>query len=487
MKFSKIFLEKKVFSKYRIAALLSAIVLFLFVGFDFTGAANKNDNENTNANTNSNGNLNSNSNINTNINSNVNSAVPPADLAKKQAEIAKKKEQLNSVRNQINRFEQKSDLLDKKTETIEQIIQVLDSEISEMEASLQKTGAALAEITASVNQKQQEVSIKEFEIVERKKILKEYVRKLNLMDRKSFLEVLLEKPRLSEYFREMESIVAFESRIKEMLDGLNDKKTELVKERETLEEQQNEQTSLYAMQEDQRITLEQNRRDREELLAETQTEQYKLGNAIDKQQEIASRLSAELTSMQSLGEKIDFGQALSDAQDVANLTGVRTAFLLGVLRVESNMGNNVGGGRYKTDMNPAQWDRFKSICTSLGYDPDDKPVSRKPCYRDSSGNCGGWGGAMGPAQFMPSTWMGYKDQIAQINGHNPPDPWNLRDALTAMGLKLAKVPGVTDHNRTAEHKAASIYLAGGNWERFGWYGDRVLKYADQFDAKIKRE
>lgn len=465
-------------------SILMIVSLCYFGGYRTVGAANNNSNATGNANTNTN--VNANINLNTNgANTNVNSAIPPADLAKKQAEIAKKKEQLNSVRNQINRFEQKSDILDKKTDTIEGIIQVLDGEISEMESSLEKTGITLTEITASVNQKQQEVSVKEFEIIERKKILMEYVRKLNLMDKKSFLEVLIEKPQISEYFREMESIVAFESRIKEMLDGLKSKKTDLVKEKESLEDEQNEQASLYAMQEDQRVTLERNRRDRENLLAETQTEQFKLENAIGKQQEVANRLSAELTSMQSLGEKIDFGQALSDAQDVAKLTGVRTAFLLGVLRVESNMGNNVGGGRYRTDMNPAQWERFKSICASLGYDPDDKPVSRKPCYRDSSGNCGGWGGAMGPAQFMPSTWMGYKDQIAQINGHNPPDPWNLRDALTAMGLKLAKVPGVTDHSRTAEHKASSIYLAGGNWERFGWYGDRVLKYADQFDAKIK--
>lgn len=468
-------------SAWRLKISILAVLSFCyFMEYRTIEAANSNSNANANSNTNANANINSNTNS-----ANTNSAIPPADLAKKQAEIAKKKEQLNSVRNQINRFEQKSDILEKKTDTIENIIQVLDGEIAEMEGSLEKTGAALAEITASVNQKQQEVSVKEFEIIERKKILMEYVRKLNLMDKKSFLEVLIEKPQISEYFREMESIVAFESRIKEMLDGLKSKKTELVKEKENLEDEQNEQMSLYAMQEDQRVTLERNRRDRENLLAETQTEQFKLDNAITKQQEVANRLSAELTSMQSLGEKIDFGQALSDAQDVARLTGVRTAFLLGVLRVESNMGNNVGGGRYRTDMNPAQWDRFKSICASLGYDPDDKPVSRKPCYRDSSGNCSGWGGAMGPAQFMPSTWMGYKDQIAQINGHNPPDPWNLRDALTAMGLKLAKVPGVTDHNRTAEHKAASIYLAGGNWERFGWYGDRVLKYADQFDAKIK--
>jgi len=219
-------------------------------------------------------------------------------------------------------------------------------------------------------------------------------------------------------------------------------------------------------------------------LAEAQNEQGRIQDLIDRGSAVASRLSAEITALQSCGVNIDFGAALGAAKEVSQLTGVRAAFLLGVLKVESNMGNNVGGGTYKNDMNPVQWDRFKGICEQLGYDPNQRPVSRKPCYRDSSGNCSGWGGAMGPAQFMPSTWMGYRDQVAQVTGHNPADPWNLRDALTAMGLKLGKVSGVTDHDRGAEHKAASIYLAGGNWASFGWYGDRVLKFADQYEKQI---
>jgi hypothetical protein len=216
-------------------------------------------------------------------------------------------------------------------------------------------------------------------------------------------------------------------------------------------------------------------------------EQGKIQELVDKGTEVASRLASEISALQSLGTKIDFGTALSEAKTVSQLTGVRAALLLGVLKVESNMGSNVGGGRYTSDMNPDQWDRFKSICSELGYDAKERPVSRKPCYRNPSGKCGGWGGAMGPAQFMPSTWMGYKSAVANVTGHNPPDPWNLQDALTAMGLKLSKISGVTNHERSAEHKAASIYLAGGNWERFTWYGDRVLKYADQYEEAIKNK
>jgi hypothetical protein len=112
------------------------------------------------------------------------------------------------------------------------------------------------------------------------------------------------------------------------------------------------------------------------------------------------------------------------------------------------------------------------------------PVSKKPCYRDDEGNCTGWGGAMGPAQFMPATWYGYEKKVAKVLEVEIADPWNLEHALVAMGLKLGKVPGVTDWDKEAEHKAASIYLAGGNWENYTWYGDRVMAFAEAYEEEI---
>jgi len=156
------------------------------------------------------------------------------------------------------------------------------------------------------------------------------------------------------------------------------------------------------------------------------------------------------------------------------------------LRVESGLGTNVGGGKYKTDMNPSQWDTFKNICKELGLDANKMPVSRRACYNsNASDGCGGWGGAMGPAQFMPSTWMGYKSQVEKATGHKPANPWDLEDSLVAMGLKLGSVDGVKSGDRKAWAKAAGMYLAGSNWERYSWYSDRVLYYTDGFKKIMK--
>jgi len=129
-------------------------------------------------------------------------------------------------------------------------------------------------------------------------------------------------------------------------------------------------------------------------------------------------------------------------------------------------------------MHPRDWDAFLEITKKLGLDPDTTPVSAKPSY--------GWGGAMGPAQFLPSTWREYESRVAEITGHNPPSPWNLDDALAAAGIKLAAA-GANSQKYEDEWRAAMIYFAGSRWENpaYGFYGDGVLDLANFYQEQIR--
>jgi hypothetical protein len=113
-----------------------------------------------------------------------------------------------------------------------------------------------------------------------------------------------------------------------------------------------------------------------------------------------------------------------------------------------------------------------------GLDPDRMPVSKKPWY--------GWGGAMGPAQFIPSTWVLYEDRIASATGHNPPNPWDPRDALMASAI-LLKDNGAARGTAAAERLAALRYLAGwtnASKSAYAFYGDDVMELAAKYQNLI---
>jgi membrane-bound lytic murein transglycosylase B len=97
---------------------------------------------------------------------------------------------------------------------------------------------------------------------------------------------------------------------------------------------------------------------------------------------------------------------------------------------------------------------------------------------------GGYGGAMGPTQFIPSTWAMYDPRVKASLGVSASDPWNPLHAITATGLYLRDV-GAAGGAYQAEHTAAAKYYAGGNWASSGQaYANSVMAKAAAFQADI---
>lgn len=90
---------------------------------------------------------------------------------------------------------------------------------------------------------------------------------------------------------------------------------------------------------------------------------------------------------------------------------------------------------------------------------------------------------MGPADFIPSTWMKYKDKIEKITGKTA-DPWNVQDAFLAMGLYLSD-SGAASKTRDGEWRALMIYFSNSPDSPYTWYADNTLTISDKIEADIK--
>src|SRR6185503_10848124 len=98
----------------------------------------------------------------------------------------------------------------------------------------------------------------------------------------------------------------------------------------------------------------------------------------------------------------------------------------------------------------------------------------------------GYGGAMGPAQFIPSTWQLYSNRIAAATGQSASNPWDPRTATFAIALYMNDL-GADAQTPTAERRAALKYFAGSHWQSsaYSFYGRQVMDKVSDIEQQIQ--
>ena len=400
------------------------------------------------------------------------SADVDAQEAEAEAKLKELEQKISQYRDAIVQNQQKAKSL--KTE-----IAILDDEIESAQLEIQRIDLLIKKLDKQIAQK--EVSIREIEhqVDLEKTTIAELIREIRKYDDVSILEVILGKDQLSDFLAELKSLEDFQGQVQVQLEKIYAMKVGLEQEKNELSEEKGEQVSLKATQNQQRALLEKKKKERSNLLAQTKGQENLFNQLVKKTQLDIEAIKNKLYFLQGLATdgSLRFEDAYKYAKFASIYTGVRPAFLLAILSRESNLGSNIGKGTWRVDMKPSQREYYLQICSELGIDPDQYPVSKKVWY--------GWGGAMGAAQMMPATWLGYKARITEITGNDPPSPWNIKDAFVAAALYLAN-KGANQQTYNAEWKAAMMYLAGGNWQKASlrFYGDQVMDLAQQFQEQI---
>ena len=416
-------------------------------------------------------------------------APPLQALAETQQEL---QDQLNQVEAQITQYEQQLSQTKTEKQTLTNAINKLKKEQQKITLQIKATNLQINQLGNRLDTTQQSITDTESQLEKSKETTAAILRMLYERDSKPLIEVLLQQNSAFTLFKEADISNQLSANLISSLEEMKMLKDNLQSKYSNLASEQDDKKNLLAIQKLQNQQLAGKVGDQSKLLQTTQGKEAKYQAMLTDSQKQAQEIKNRIYQLLGVTQQVTFGDAVSIAQWVSKQTGVRAEFLLAILTQESNLGQNVGTCNRSGDPVSKSWravmkpDRdqspFLAITQSLGKNPDTTSVSCP--MRDSQGKQVGWGGAMGPAQFIPSTWMLYKDQIAAITGKPVANPWDIKDAFVAAAL-LLKDNGATSGASNAEWRAAMLYFSGSTNTRFRFYGDNVVALAKRYQSDIR--
>jgi len=415
------------------------------------------------------------------------------DLRQQQVELETELKALESEIDQIN----------SKIEVYRRQGSSLQSEIDRLSAQVSKINLQIRAVTLSLRQLSEEISatgirieVAEENISFKKGALARLLQNLYEYDSTSVMEMMLANPSISDFFGNINDLVLVQENLRFALTEIVSLRDELVSQKETLSLQKADAEALRLYQEEQRLAVQGVRSEKDTLLRVTKGEEAKYKVLVQEKQKTAAEIRKQIFRLFGGGE-LSFEEAYNLARTAEQATGVRAALVLAVLEQESRLGRNVGQCSPQKAMHPTRdVPKFNQIINELRAAGELLPEPLMVSCPISAH--GAYGGAMGPAQFIPSTWLLYQSSIANVTGNNPPNPWRNADAFVGTALYLRNSldtsscrnyadqnKNILPHQFLLERCAAAQYYSGGNWFRFRFaYGDPVVEKADQFQRDI---
>ena len=401
--------------------------------------------------------------------------------------------ELNQLVLQVTQLENQLADQTKQTGTITGDINYLTSQINTLKTKIKARTLAIATLKVSINEKSTTIQTLTNKIDNEHKSLAQLLRNTNEFDNENPVYLILSDESISQFYSDLESYTSIKKAIKSSVEEITGVKNETEVQKVNLQKQQTAEANAKIELENAQKQVAQSQTAKKQLLAVSKQKESDYKKTIAERQKRVSDIKARLFNLAGGSAPIRFDLALQDAETAGSKVGVDPAFLLAILKQESNLGANVGqcyltnsqtgagvgkntGKVFSNVMKPSRdVQPFLQITSALGFNAFKTVVS---C---PIAGVAGYGGAMGPAQFIPSTWKLFDSRVSAITGSKPANPWSPTDAFTASALYLSDL-GATGTSVTAQKKAACKYYGSGGSSCS--YGNSVIKLKTTIQSDI---
>lgn len=383
----------------------------------------------------------------------------------------------------------------KQTGTLKGDVAYLNSQINALKTKVKARSLKIAQLKVDINNKVAKIGTLTEKIEREHDSLAQLLRNTDEIDHDSLIHLVLSDASISNFYSDLESYSSIKEAVKASVDQIKGIKSETEAEKKDLEVKQDAELDAKTELENSQKKVAQSEAEKKKLLSISQSKEAEYQKVAAEKKARADKIRSALFSLAGTSQKIPFGTALQYANEASAKTGVDPAFVLAVLTQESNLGSNVGkcyiiategpqaghainistgktftnGMKATRDIKP-----FVDITGRLGLDPLKTVVS---C---PIAGVAGYGGAMGPAQFIPSTWKIFESRLQAALGY-PANPWSPKDAFMASAMYLTDL-GAVGNSASAQHRAACKYYGSGGATCS--YSRGVMNHKDRIQADI---
>jgi peptidoglycan hydrolase CwlO-like protein len=400
------------------------------------------------------------------------------ELANLEKELAAVTEQLQSQKGQ--------------SASLKRDIDVLNTKINQSKLDIRSKNVLIEKLGGEIDTKNKTIySLSEKIERERESLAQLIVKSYELQDETSFVHVIMSGETLSDFYQDLDDYDSIKNSIEDSLGIVRSDKVKVETQKTELEKKQDEQVDAKAKLEAAKKAVENNEKEHQALLKLSKGKESEYEKVKAEKEKKAAEIKARLFNFAGGETKaIPFGTALQYAESAEANTGVPAAFVLAILTQESALGANVGKCYLLDDKTGSAININTNKVFTNGMKPsrDVAPFIeitsrlnmdwKKTVISCPIAGVAGWGGAMGPAQFIPSTWKGVEKRVTAITGSA--NPWNARDSITASSIYLKDIGGSSTYS--SQIKAACRYYGSGGSNCS--YGTQVMGRVAKIQADI---
>ncbi len=428
--------------------------------------------------------------------------IPHTTFALTEEEKGRLRTEYDAIQQEIVQWQKVLDDTRSKKSSLQGDVTALNAQIAKATAEIKQRNNTISRLAGEINDKTTRISKLQESINRGQESLAKLMRQKHEAETRSLVILALTSENLSEFFSDASDIDSINQELQAKFAQLRSDKNATEVEKKELDEKKNQEQDAKYEVEVKKTVVTQTKNEKNTLLKETTQQEKTYAQVLAERQQRAETIRSALFDLRDTSG-ISFGTALEYATAAGAKTGVRPAFILAILSQESDLGKNIGscyvsnidtgdgvgkntGSAYEKVMKaPRDTAPFQQITSALGLSWSTTPVSCPLAKTYTSSR--GYGGAMGPSQFIPSTWQTFSPRIASARGIINPNPWDPKDAIMATAIYLGDL-GAGAQTYTSERNAACKYYSGRSCDSRTptnyTYGNQVVAKAETFQQNI---